>query len=179
MAESLDVAGDPTFPKLSEPQIARLVPLGARRRVGEGQVIFDQGAVEPSLFVVLEGRLEVVSPTCDGETHITVHQPGQFTGELTRLMNCDVSLAIAGGTDDLEPAFQHDKKAWLDCALVEDHLAFADPSTGAERHEPGDLRLTQLGERRIAGYIKRFGHNSPGLKNNFIHVTPHPIFPWL
>src|SRR5229473_3471417 len=69
MAETVDVARDAMFPKLSAAQIARLVPLGARR----------------SLFVVLEGRLEVVSPTKGGETHIAAHEPGQFTGEVNML----------------------------------------------------------------------------------------------
>ena len=85
MAENLDVTGDAMFPKLTAGQIARLVPLGARRHVGPGEMIADQGAAGRSLFVVLEGRLEVVSPTKDGETHVTVHEAGQFTGEVNML----------------------------------------------------------------------------------------------
>ena len=85
MPEPVNRDLDAIFPKLSARQIARLTPLGVRRSFGEGEMVFDQGAAGRSLFVVLEGRLEVVSPTKTGETHITVHEPGQFTGEVNML----------------------------------------------------------------------------------------------
>ena len=83
--ESTDTARDVIFPKLSAAQIARLAPHGSRRSVAEGEVVIEPGATRRSLFVVLKGRLEVVRPTRDGETHITVHEPGQFTGEVSML----------------------------------------------------------------------------------------------
>ena len=85
MAETVDNTPDTMFPKLSAAQIARLVPLGARRSFAPAEMISDQGSAVRSLFVVLKGRLEVVSPTKDGETHITAHEPGQFTGEVNML----------------------------------------------------------------------------------------------
>ncbi len=85
MTESVDTARDAMFPKLTAAQIARLASLGSRRAVAEGEVVVDQGASRRSLFVVLKGRLDVVSPTRDGENHITVHEPGQFTGEVNML----------------------------------------------------------------------------------------------
>ncbi len=85
MTESVDTARDAMFPKLTAAQIARLASLGSRRAVAEGEVVVDQVASRRSLFVVLKGRLDVVSPTRDGENHITVHEPGQFTGEVNML----------------------------------------------------------------------------------------------
>ena len=85
MDESTDTARDAMFPKLSPAQIARLAPHGTRRTVAEGDVVIDQGATRRSLFVVLKGRLEVVRPTRDGETHVTAHEAGQFTGEVSML----------------------------------------------------------------------------------------------
>jgi thioredoxin reductase (NADPH) len=73
------------FPTLSADQIARLVPLGVRRRVAEGEVILDPGMVPRGLYLVLAGRLEVVSSSRTGEVHITALGRGQFTGEVNIL----------------------------------------------------------------------------------------------
>jgi thioredoxin reductase (NADPH) len=73
------------FPTLSDSQLLRLSALGKRVNVEESQVIFSPGAAVRSMFVVLQGRLEVVSPSLTGENHITVHKPGQFTGEVNML----------------------------------------------------------------------------------------------
>ncbi|HUA19391.1 MAG TPA: FAD-dependent oxidoreductase [Bryobacteraceae bacterium] len=84
MAE-LRTAPDGLFPKLSEAQIAHLSALGTRRTVADGELIFDVGVSARSVFVVLQGRLEVVNPAGDGETRITVVEEGQFTGEINTL----------------------------------------------------------------------------------------------
>ena len=84
MAEWTDRDGA-MFPTLSPAQIVRLAPLGVRRRVAEGEVILDPGMFPPGLYVVLEGRLEVVSSSRSGEVRITSHGLGQFTGEVNIL----------------------------------------------------------------------------------------------
>src|SRR5579862_4265529 len=73
------------FPKLKPEQIARLGNVGKRRKVPAGEVVFDQGSAVPGFFVVLSGQLEIVRPTRDGEMTITVHGPGEFTGEANML----------------------------------------------------------------------------------------------
>jgi len=73
------------FPKLNAAQIARLATLGTHRRVAQGEVILEPGTPGRSLFVVLEGRLEVVSPSNNGEIRITTLGPGKFTGEVNIL----------------------------------------------------------------------------------------------
>ncbi len=83
MAETID--SDAMFPKLTEAQIARLALHGTRRVAKAGEVVIDQGATGRGLFVVLKGGLEVVRPTRDGETFITIHEVGQFTGEVYML----------------------------------------------------------------------------------------------
>ena len=84
MAEWTDYDGA-MFPTLSASQIARLTPLGIRRRVAEGEIVLDPGTVPRGIFLVLEGRLEVVSSSRSGEVRITSHGPGQFTGEVNIL----------------------------------------------------------------------------------------------
>jgi thioredoxin reductase (NADPH) len=70
------------FPKLSPAQIARVAAFGRERAVRAGEVLFDQGQRDISFFVVVEGAIEVVHPKGDGEALITVHEPGEFTGEI-------------------------------------------------------------------------------------------------
>ena len=74
-----------TFPKLTGAQIARVAALGERRAVRSGEVLFAQGDVAPSFFVLLRGLLEVVSPGERGDTPLVVHEPGEFTGETNML----------------------------------------------------------------------------------------------
>src|SRR5713101_8063344 len=73
------------FPRLSPAQMERLAPLGRRRRMERGQIVFEQGAVLPDFFVVLSGTLEIFQLVDGKEVPITVHEPGQFTGEANML----------------------------------------------------------------------------------------------
>src|SRR5882724_8037627 len=73
------------FPKLSAAQIARLEPFGRRRKAAEGEVIFDQGETLRGFYVLISGSMEVVNPTCKGEAPITIHEAGEFTGEVDML----------------------------------------------------------------------------------------------
>jgi thioredoxin reductase (NADPH) len=119
------------FPKLSAGQIARLSPLGSRRSVAAGEVIFDQGSVGRSFFVVLEGRLEIVSPTSDGEVQITVYETGDFTGEMDML----------SGRPSLVRA-----RAVTPCVLIE-----IDPPTLRSILE----RNAELGEVLLRAFVRR------------------------
>jgi thioredoxin reductase (NADPH) len=76
---------DEMYPKLSEEQIARLAHAGVRREYPADELIFDQGAIGRSFYVVLKGGLEVVLPSPSGERYVRRHQPGDFTGELDML----------------------------------------------------------------------------------------------
>ena len=73
------------FPKLSEALIARLAGFGRRWSAAPGEVIFDQGETRRGFFVLIDGRVEIVSPGPQGETLITLHETGEFTGELDML----------------------------------------------------------------------------------------------
>jgi thioredoxin reductase (NADPH) len=74
------------FPRLDEGQMARLETFGKRVTAAPGEVVFEQGAAAGSMFVVLSGELEVVSPASDGEHLIVVHERGEFTGEINMLV---------------------------------------------------------------------------------------------
>ena len=69
------------FPKLSGVQIERLAAHADRQKVRAGEILFEQGDAGRGIHVVLSGALEVVRPGLAGDDLITVHEPGQFTGE--------------------------------------------------------------------------------------------------
>jgi thioredoxin reductase (NADPH) len=73
------------FPKLEAAQIARIASHAERRPMHAGDVLFEQGAPNPGVFVVLSGALEIVRPGLTGEDRITLHTAGEFTGETSVL----------------------------------------------------------------------------------------------
>jgi len=69
------------FPKLRQDLIERLRAFGRRVQKHPGEIVFDQGDIR-GMYVVLDGRLEVVSPGIRGERHVTFAETGEFTGEV-------------------------------------------------------------------------------------------------
>ena len=50
-----------------------------------GEVLVEQGDRNVPFFVVVSGEVEIVRPSGGAETLITIHRPGQFTGEVNNL----------------------------------------------------------------------------------------------
>jgi thioredoxin reductase (NADPH) len=84
-AKFSDELPDELYPKLNNEQIARLSKVGTRRSVPAGEILFDQGTIGRHFYVVLQGAIEAVLPSSEGEVHMRLHQPGDFTGELDML----------------------------------------------------------------------------------------------
>ena len=73
------------FPKLTPAQIRRVAAHGHIRTVERGEVLVEQGDTSVPFFVVITGELEIVRPYGSYETLVTVHDSGQFTGEVNTL----------------------------------------------------------------------------------------------
>jgi thioredoxin reductase (NADPH) len=76
---------DQMFPRLSPAQLGRISGVGERRRVRAGEVLFELGEQHTRFFVVIDGAIEIVRPVDGREEVITVHGPGEFTGEINML----------------------------------------------------------------------------------------------
>ena len=87
------------FRRLTEAQVARMSVIGHRREVRAGEVLYESGEQHTSLIVVIAGSLELVRPAGDREEVITVHGPGQFTGEIN-MLSARRSLVRARMTSD-------------------------------------------------------------------------------
>ncbi len=73
------------FPILTAAQINRVRPSAKLRQVEAGDILFEPGDTNVSLFVLLSGGMEIVQPDITGERQVTTHAPGQFTGEMTMI----------------------------------------------------------------------------------------------
>jgi thioredoxin reductase (NADPH) len=70
------------FPKLSEEQLGRIAAFARERRFADGELLWEQGDDDRPLYVVLEGKITVLS----GNDHfVTAHEPGQFSGDVALL----------------------------------------------------------------------------------------------
>jgi thioredoxin reductase (NADPH) len=72
------------FPKLTEGQLAAMgrCPLTKLRRFHAGETLFAECDRDPSFFVLRSGEVEIVDGTGDGPKTVTVHRPGEFTGDV-------------------------------------------------------------------------------------------------
>ena len=73
------------FPKLTPVQISRIALHGRIRSVQSGKVLIEQGDRTVPFFVVITGEVEILRPLGARETLVTVHGPGEFTGEVNML----------------------------------------------------------------------------------------------
>jgi thioredoxin reductase (NADPH) len=73
------------FPTLTPAQIRRIAPHGHNRAMQRGEVLVEQGDRNVPFFVVVTGEVEIVRPSGGVETLITIHGPGQFSGEVNML----------------------------------------------------------------------------------------------
>ena len=73
------------FPTLTAAQIQRIAMRGQLRAIRSGEVLIEAGAQVVPFFVVIKGKVDIVLPSGTIETLVTVHGPGQFTGEVNML----------------------------------------------------------------------------------------------
>jgi thioredoxin reductase (NADPH) len=84
LAETPDLYG--AFPRLSEGQIASLIPHGDIRTTNAGDVLYAEGQLPYDFVVVLEGKVAVIQSHGSAEQQVLgVHGAGRFLGEISLL----------------------------------------------------------------------------------------------
>ena len=75
------------FPKLDEAQMAALgrCPLTKLAQYRDGEKLFEVGDRDFKFFVVKSGEVEIVDESGETPKTITVHGPGEFTGDVAQL----------------------------------------------------------------------------------------------
>jgi thioredoxin reductase (NADPH) len=75
------------FPRLTPAQIARIASHGVTRSVVRGEVLVEGGQTDVPFFVVKAGGIEIIRPSGLGDLLVAEHGPGQFTGEVSMLLD--------------------------------------------------------------------------------------------
>jgi thioredoxin reductase (NADPH) len=73
------------FPRLNPAQIGRLQRHGRKVATAAGEILINPGDRVRSMHVVLAGSIEVLQPGLQDEKLLVLHQPGNFTGEMSTL----------------------------------------------------------------------------------------------
>ncbi|GHS88756.1 thioredoxin reductase [Actinomycetota bacterium] len=97
--ETPDTTG--AYPRLSDEQVMLLSRYGDRERRARGTTLFREGDRDCSLFVVLDGRVQVVQEDDPrGELRVVaVHGRGRFVGDLSMLTGQAVYVTAVAQTD--------------------------------------------------------------------------------
>jgi thioredoxin reductase (NADPH) len=90
------------FPKLDDRQLAMLEPIGERRMVRGGEMIFKAGQRDMGLYVVLRGELEVFDARDGNEEILATPGPRDFTGDVAMLMGTAALASVRGKAEETE-----------------------------------------------------------------------------
>lgn len=74
------------FPKLSDEQLEKLSECGVEVQLNPGDILFAEGEINYDFYVILEGEIKVTKKLGEKEVVLVVHQPGEFTGNLSMLV---------------------------------------------------------------------------------------------
>lgn len=113
LPETPDTTG--AYPRLTDDQLMLLSRYGEQRHLDRGTMLFCEGDRDCGLFVVLDGKVQVVQEGDqeEGQRVIAVHGPGRFVGDLSMLTGQAVYVTAVAQTDVevLEIPFEHLKEA--------------------------------------------------------------------
>ncbi len=74
----------PLFEMLSQPELELLAELSRPRRYSAGEVVFEEGDLGDSLYVLMNGEVEVVHKGSKGELRaLATLRPPEFFGEMS------------------------------------------------------------------------------------------------
>src|SRR5947209_2200818 len=90
------------FPKLDDRQLALLEPLGARRLLRRGEMLFRAGQRDLGLTVILRGQLEVFESRDGQEQILATPGPRDFVGDVAMLMGTSALASARGKADESE-----------------------------------------------------------------------------
>ena len=90
------------FPKLDNRQLGMLEPLGARRVIQRGELVFKAGQRNIGFTVILRGELEVFESREGQELILATPGPRDFVGDIGMLMGTAALASVRGKADETE-----------------------------------------------------------------------------
>jgi thioredoxin reductase (NADPH) len=88
------------FPKLGAAELAAIgqCPQTKLKRYHDGEKLFEAGQRDWNFYIVKSGRVEIVDDSDDPPKSVTVHGPGEFTGDVAQLTGAPAIVsAVARG----------------------------------------------------------------------------------
>ena len=73
------------FPKLNDAQIAALSTCAKLKQFAPRQALFSAGQCDYAFYVIKSGQVEIVDHSSGQDEVVTVHEPGEFTGDVDML----------------------------------------------------------------------------------------------
>ncbi len=91
------------YPKLDDDAIASLAERAIRQQLHDGQTLFEAGEQRCGFYVILSGGVKVVDDSGDETQTVSLHGPGEFTGDVDVLgaRRAIVSAVAQGDTEVL------------------------------------------------------------------------------
>jgi thioredoxin reductase (NADPH) len=154
------------FPILTPAQVARMAAHGRARHLERGEVLIEPGGPNTRFFVVSTGYLEVVGVRRNIDEVVTVHRPGQFTGDVGTLSGRRALVRVRA-VDPTE-VIEVDRESMLALVQADSELseilmrAFILRRMELIRNQVGDVVL--VGSHHCAGtlgvkeFLTRNGH---------------------
>ncbi|MFP2931552.1 cyclic nucleotide-binding domain-containing protein [Pyxidicoccus sp. 3LG] len=94
------IASSPLFEMLSSAELTRLAELARVRRFDAGEVVFEEGDLGDSLFLIVDGQMEVVRRLPGGEVcPLVVLSAPEFFGEMGLIDKDYRSATVRAKTD--------------------------------------------------------------------------------
>src|SRR5262245_27507481 len=89
------------FPRLGEADIASLARCTAAsvERYRAGEPLFQAGDRDFKFFVVRSGEIEILDPSTEAPRIVSVHGPGEFTGDVSQLTGGTSLVSAVTRTD--------------------------------------------------------------------------------
>ena len=94
------IGSTPLFSGLAEAETRRLVELGSLRSFAAGEIIFEEGSMGDSLFLLYTGEIEVITRDPSGKEAplATLTEFGAFLGEMSLVDPCPRSATVRSRT---------------------------------------------------------------------------------
>ncbi len=87
------------FPKLSDMQIDIIAGFARKRTFKAGETLFAAGEVDFKFYVVISGEVQIIDDSsCEYKT-VTIHEPGEFTGDIDMLTRRPSVVSALARTD--------------------------------------------------------------------------------
>jgi len=90
------------FPKLDDRQLALLEPLGQRRTLRQGEIVFKAGQRDFGMTVILSGELEVFETRDGREQILATLGPRDFVGDVAMLTGTSALASARGKAEESE-----------------------------------------------------------------------------